>query len=277
MAGGFGEVAERLRRSTVQVRANRRSAGSGVVWNGGAVITNAHVAVSDNPTVELWDGQEITGRVLARDRRRDLAVVEISAPDLPVAQSADSAALCAGAVVIAIGNPLGFAGALTRGVVHAVGPVPGLGRQSWVQAGVQLAPGNSGGPLADAHGRVVGINTMIWRGLGLAVPANAVAEFLRRGAPARVELGVTVRPVAWNGSMGLVVLEVRPGGPAETASLILGDVLVGAEGSRFTSFDDLAAQLESGRDILHLEFLRGERSRVRSVTVRLPVNRTAAA
>jgi serine protease Do len=277
MASGFGEIAERLRRSTVVVRAGRSGLGSGVLWNGGTVITNAHVATTDQPVVELWDGRTVTGRLLARDRRRDLAVVEIGAPDLVTAPAGDSSLLRAGTLVLAIGNPLGFSGALTRGVVHAVGQVPGMGRQTWVQAGVQLAPGNSGGPLADAHGRVVGINTMLWRGLGLAVPSNAVAEFLRRGAPSRVELGVSIQPVEWNRGVGLVVLAVQQGSPAEAASLILGDVLVGAEGRRFTSPDDLLEQLESTLEILHLEFLRGERTTVRTVAVRLPIKRTAAA
>jgi serine protease Do len=139
-----------------------------------------------------------------------------------------------------------------------------------VQAGVQLAPGNSGGPLADVHGRVAGINTMIWRGIGLAVPSNAVTEFLLRGAPSRAELGVTVQAVNWNGGAGLLVTDVQAGSPAEAASLMLGDVLL-------TSFDELAEQLESGRELLHLQFLRGERSSVREVTVRLPVRRTVAA
>jgi len=93
-----------------------------------------------------------------------------------------------------VGNPLGFIGALTTGVVHALGPLRGVGRQAWVQAAVRLAPGNSGGPLANARGQVIGVNTMIaGGGLALAVPSNAVAEFLRRGAT-RPALGITVRP-----------------------------------------------------------------------------------
>jgi S1-C subfamily serine protease len=111
---------------------------------------------------------------------------------------------------------------------------------------------------------------MIWRGLGLAVPSNAVTTFLERGAPSRAELGVTVQAVDWNGGAGLLVTDVQSGSPAETASLMLGDVLL-------TSFDELAEQLESGSELLHLRFLRGERSRTREVTVRLPVRRTVAA
>ncbi len=280
MANEFGEVAERLRRSTVQVRSGRRGAGSGVIWDGsGTILTNAHVATSDHPAVELWDGRELPARVTFRDPRRDLAALEVAAPDLLPAEIGDSASLRPGALVIAIGNPLGFVGALTRGVVYGLGPVPGLGRQPWLQADVQLAPGNSGGPLADAQGRVVGINAMIWRGLGLSVPSNAVVEFLRRGSAAasRVELGIVVQAVTWNGRPGLLILEVRAGSPASDASLMLGDVLVGTDFGSFTSPDDLLDVLESGQELVHLEFVRGDRRAVRSVAVRLTARRQAAA
>jgi serine protease Do len=177
----FGEVAERLRRSTVQVSAGGRGAGSGVIWAAdGLIVTNAHVVRSDRPRVELWDGREFEAEVAASDTRRDLASIRIAAGGLPAATAGDSSALRPGELVLAVGNPFGFIGALTTGVVHALGPLRGLGRQTWVQAAVRLAPGNSGGPLADASGRVIGLNTMIAAGgLALAVPSNAVADFLR--------------------------------------------------------------------------------------------------
>ncbi len=156
---GFGEVAEQLRRSTVQVLSERRGAGSGVIWTeDGLIVTNAHVARSDRPRVELWDGRELEGEVTARDSRRDLAALRVAASALPAATAGDSGALRPGELVLAVGNPLGFIGALTTGVVHALGPLRGLGRQPWVQAAVRLAPGNSGGPLANALGRVIGLN-----------------------------------------------------------------------------------------------------------------------
>jgi serine protease Do len=168
-------------------------------------------------------------------------------------------------MVLAVGNPMGFIGALTTGVVHAQGPLRGLGRQSWVQAAVRLAPGNSGGPLADAQGRVIGINTMVVRGgLALAIPSNAVADFLRRGA--RPSLGVTVRPV----EVGLLVLEVAPGGSAAAASLLLGDVITGVNGRVIHNVDDLAEALDNASTgIVSLQFLRGDRKNHREVVVRL--------
>src|SRR5215475_8693942 len=110
--------------------------------------------------------------------RRDLAELKVGETGLPAATAGDSAAVRPGELVIAVGSPLGFAGALSTGVVHSIGPLPGMGRQSWIRAGVRLAPGNSGGPLANAQGQVIGINTAIDNGLGVAVPANAAVEFL---------------------------------------------------------------------------------------------------
>ncbi len=257
MTRDFGEVAERLRRSTVQVRTPGSGAGSGVIWSAdGLIVTNAHVVRSRRIDVELWNGRVFPAEIQAHDDRRDIASLRIAGGALPAAAAGDSAALRPGEVVIAVGNPLGFVGALTTGVVHAVGP-------RWVQAAVRLAPGNSGGPLADAQGRVIGLNTMIaYGGLALAVPSDAVSAFLKHGSGPR--LGVSIQPVA----TGLLIVEVVPKRPAETASLLLGDVLVGANGRRFQSADDLASAIDLG-GLLHLKFLRGGNPMERSVAVRL--------
>jgi serine protease Do len=180
MIAAFGEIAERLRRSTVQVSQGRRGQGSGVIWNpAGVIVTNAHVVQGDRSEVTLWDNRRYMAETLFRDDARDLAALRIHAPGLEPPSKGDSSRLSPGEIVIAVGNPMGFSGALTTGVVHGVGPVPGLTRRSFVQATVRLAPGNSGGPLADAQGRVIGINSMVaLGGLGLAVPVNAVRDFL---------------------------------------------------------------------------------------------------
>lgn len=271
---GFGEISERLRRSTVQIRDSRRARGigSGVIYgSGGSILTNAHVATGDRARVELWDGRELAARVTARDPRRDLAFLEVAESGLPAATFGDSARLRVGELVIAIGNPMGFAGALTTGIVHAVGPLPGLGRRPWVQADVRLAPGNSGGPLADAEGRVIGINTMIAGGLALAVPSNTVAEFHQRG-PQRAKLGVVLRPVPVRFKdeerLGLLLLEVLPQGPAAACSLMPGDILMSVNGRWFESPDDLADTLDESATV-RLAFLRGDRVRLRETTAAL--------
>lgn len=262
---GFGEIAERLRRSTAQVLLDEsRGAGSGVVWSSyGLILTNAHVARAASAAVELWDRTRFDARVVLRDPRRDLAALRIPAENLEAATPGDSAALRSGELVMAVGNPLGFAGALSTGVVHSVGPLPGMGRERWIRANVRLAPGNSGGPLANARGEVVGINTAIVNGMGVAVPVSTVMDFLTRGS--RPALGVTLRPHR----LGVEILEVERGGAAAASSLLAGDVLL-------HSLDDLSEALDSGNAIVSLRFLRGNRRQVREVAVRVPARAKAA-
>jgi serine protease Do len=277
---GFGEIAEQLRRSTVLVHAGGRGNGSGVIWSAdGTVVTNAHVARASQMRIQLWDGREFDAALVSRDTRRDLAELRISAANLPAAAVADSSQVRPGELAIAIGNPLGFVGALTTGVVHAVGPLRRWGSEPWVQADVRLAPGNSGGPLADARGRVIGINTMVAGRLALAVPSNAVTSFLASD-PIDAWLGVTVAPVqvprpgSRSKVFGLVLLEVEPDGPAANASLLAGDILLGTDEKSFASLDDLSKSLQgSGPRVLRLAFLRGDYERFRRVTVQLGAQR----
>jgi serine protease Do len=281
---GIGEVAERLRRATVQVRSGPggRGSGSGILWNhDGLIVTNSHVVHPPSTEVELWDGRRFPAELTARDQLRDLALLKIRAGALEPADPGDSDALRVGELVMAIGNPLGFVGALSTGVVHALGPVRGLGQRSWVQADIRLLPGNSGGPLADARGRVVGINTMIAGGLALSVPSNAVPRVLKGGGSNGM-LGVVIQPVRvpveGRPALGLLVLRVEPGSPAAAASLLIGDVLIGTGGRPFTSPDDLAQAIEDAAGgVLPLEFLRGDRRLRRTVAVRLARWRAEAA
>jgi len=281
---GFGEIAEQLRRSTVLVYAGERGNGSGVIWSAdGVIVTNAHVARAPQMRVQLWDGREFDAALVSRDTRRDLAELRIKAANLPAATAADSSQVRPGELAIAIGNPLGFVGALTTGVIQAVGPLDGslrrFGSEPWVQADVRLAPGNSGGPLADARGRVIGINTMVAGRLALAVPSNAVTNFLAAD-PIDAWLGVIVAPVRVPGpvnrakAFGLVLLEVEPDSPAANASLLPGDILLGTDEKSFNSLDDLSKSLQgSGPRLLPLAFLRGDYERFRRVTVQLGAQR----
>jgi serine protease Do len=251
------------------------------VWSEeGTIVTNAHVVGGGPTRVRLWDGREFAARVASRDVRRDLLALRIEASGLPAAAIADSSLVRPGQLVIAIGNPLGFIGALTTGVVHAVGPIPGVGSESWVQAGVRLAPGNSGGPLGDARGRVIGVNTMVAGRLGLAVPSNLVRDFLL-GEMADGWLGVTLRPIrvpreaggSRQGAFGLLLLEVRERSPAARASLLAGDILLGTDGGAFHAVEDLSRALAGkGPRLLRCEFLRGDYRNVRRVTVALGSN-----
>lgn len=270
----IGEIAEKLRRSTVMVQPGKHGNGSGVIWSSdGLIVTNAHVACTSRTEIRLWDGRSFRGEVEMRDPRRDLAAVRISQDDLPAVQPANSSKVRPGEIAIAIGNPLGFVGALTTGMVQAVGPLPGLGSRNWVQSDVRLAPGHSGGPLADAQGRVIGINTMVAGRLALAIPSNAVTSFLA-GESGKGWLGVTVQQVRLprgpKGVFGLVVLEVQPGSPAAVSSLLPGDILLGTEEAAFDSAEDLAQVLSGLKEsVVRLRFLRGDYSYVRRVSVRI--------
>jgi serine protease Do len=172
---------------------------------------------------------------------------------------------------VAVGNPLGFVGAVSSGVVHSIGTAPPIGGQTAIYADVRLAPGNSGGPLADYSGQVVGINTMVISGgLALAIPSRAVELFLKRDRSGS-SLGVVVRPVPLKDkTIGMMILEISRGGAAERASLLPGDVLVGANQSRFRTLEDLEAlTAQAPGSVVVVEFYRAGQRTLRRVALRL--------
>jgi serine protease Do len=183
--------------------------------------------------------------------------------------------LRAGTAVFAVGNPFGFVGAVSSGIIHAVGPLRFANGPRWdlhwIQADVRLAPGNSGGPLATFDGQVIGLNTMIISGgLSLAVPSRSVTAFLARSHDGPL-LGVTVRPIETRaGDLGLLILEIDPGSAAQAASLLPGDILRGANETKFRCAEDLEnALVNTAGDSILLDFQRGGNSSVRHVAVQL--------
>ncbi len=179
LADQLAAVAARLRRSTVQVRGRGAAAGSGsgIVWKPGVIVTNAHVATRGFTLVEPADGSVREARLVASDPRRDLAVLGVDTSGLALAEIAPGGTLRVGALVFAVGNPLGISGAVTAGIVHALSER--RRRAPLILADVRLLPGNSGGPLGDATGRVVGVNAMILRGLAAAIPSDVVERLVR--------------------------------------------------------------------------------------------------
>jgi serine protease Do len=172
-------LAAALRRVTVELTDTERAFGSGVVWEPDRVVTNAHVAAArPHVRVRRADGTGLDGSVLARDRDADLALLHVPGLGLPAAAVGPADELRVGSLLVAVGHPFGVRGALTAGIVHAVGKI-GRSERSWIIGDLRLGPGNSGGPLADALGRVVGINAMIVGGLALAIPASEVTRFVR--------------------------------------------------------------------------------------------------
>ena len=204
------------------------------------------------------------------DSRRDVALVEVSGLQSPPVSLTDSNHLKPGAPVFAVGNPLGFVGAVSSGVIHS-GTFflqQGAHRLNWICSDLRLAPGNSGGPLANFRGQVLGMNTMIASsGIALAVPSEALKRFLE-GKPERSSLGVVLRPVQCKDhGMGLLILNVIPNGGADLASLLPGDILISSNGQRFKSPSDLQRKILGAKDgILRLEFYRGNQTHLRKVT-----------
>jgi S1-C subfamily serine protease len=178
----------RVRASLVRITNGASGAGAGTIWNSeGLIVTNAHVVHQDRPRVTLPDGRTLEAGVAGYDAERDLALLSVKAHGLPTLPLGDARAVQPGEWVFAIGHPWGIAGAVTAGVVIGQGgdlPEMGGGRprrplREWLMASLVLRPGNSGGPLVDAAGRLVGVNTiMTGPEVGGAVPVHVVRAFL---------------------------------------------------------------------------------------------------
>ncbi|MBI2773383.1 MAG: trypsin-like peptidase domain-containing protein [Chloroflexi bacterium] len=277
-------VVERVAPSVVQV-ADGRGGGSGVVIApDGYVLTNAHVVErSDRAKVGLADGRSAEARIVGRDPASDLAVLRINAERLVAAELGDSDALRVGQLVIAIGNPLGFQSTVTTGVVSALGRSLNArdGRliENVIQTDAALNPGNSGGPLVDTHGRVVGINTAVLasaQGICFAIPASTAsvvaAALIRDGQVRRAHLGVSAAPTPIGRALaahlglavaeGVRVVEVAPGSPAERGGIRAGDILAFLGGSSLPTLSALQRVLTAeriGAALAAVVIRRGER------------------
>ncbi|HYB18209.1 MAG TPA: trypsin-like peptidase domain-containing protein [Streptosporangiaceae bacterium] len=256
-------VAARLTPKVASLRVPRRggageSLGSGVVFTGdGFLLTNAHVVGHANTgTASFADGTSAPFRVVGADPLSDLAVLRASGETPEPAELGEADQLVVGQLVVAVGNPLGLAGSVTAGVVSALGrSLPARGRviEDVIQTDAALNPGNSGGALADADGRVVGINTAVAGvGLGMAVPVNGttrriISALMADGRVRRAYLGLAMVPgpvpAAWRERLGrntgLLIAQVVGGGPAERAGLRAGDLLLTVAGKPVAVSQDL--------------------------------------
>ena len=290
-------AAERLIPSVASLRVTRQVGG----WSGagagsavaiepvGHLVTSAHVvAGSDRGTATFVDGAELEFEVVGRDPLSDLAVVRTKDGSPRPAPLGHAERLRVGQLVVAIGNPLGFAGTVTAGVVSALGRSLATrdGRASRlvenvIQTDAALNPGNSGGALADSRGRVVGINTAVAGvGLGLAVPIDAATRailehLIVHGRVRRAFLGIVggTRPLAPGSverigrSRGLEIVQLLEPGPASRAGLRVGDVVVELDGSPIEGVGDLQRRLVGdviGRSV-ELRFERGGEPRSVSI------------
>jgi S1-C subfamily serine protease len=287
------DVAERLAPSVANLRVMRRGRGGQVPAGAGSAValtpdgfllTSAHVVAGPGRTgrAAFVDGRELSFRVVGVDRLSDLAVLRADGNDLVPAILGEAEHLRVGQLVVAIGNPNGFAGSVTAGVVSALGrSLPArAGRtvryiDNVIQTDAALNPGNSGGALVDSSARVVGINTAVAGvGLGLAVPINAamrqvVGALMRDGRVRRAYIGIAGGPrplppharVRLDRKGGVEVVEVAPGSPAQRAGLRAEDLIVELGGRAIERVDDVQGLMTHetiGRP-MPVRVLRGDR------------------
>jgi serine protease Do len=287
-------VAERLTPSVANLRVSRRVRGGRRLDGGGSAVvitpdgftlTSAHVIErTDSGRASFVDGRELEFEVVGSDPMSDLALLRVDARDLRPAELGDAERLRVGQLVVAIGNPHGFTGSVTAGVVSALGrslPTRSGANvrvvDNVIQTDAALNPGNSGGALADGRGRVVGINTAVAGvGLGLAVPINAatrriVGALMAEGRFRRAYLGIAggPRPLPprlareLGRKSGVEIAQVVEGGPADLAGMRAEDLIVELEGTPIEGMDDLQRVVVSeviGRAV-RAKVVRGGRER----------------
>jgi serine protease Do len=260
--GTIIRVAQQVSPAVVLVEREGAS-GSGVIARrDGVVLTNAHVVGNARQVfLTLADGRRLPARVLGRDPSVDVAVVQANIQNAPVAPIGDSDRLVVGQTAVAIGNPLGFERTVTTGVISALNrALRGSTLDQLIQTDAAISPGNSGGPLLDSRGRVVGINTAVIRvegaeGLGFAIPINLARDIaeqlLTTGRIRRAYLGVQLAdltpPVAERFGIpvreGALVGPVEPGSPADRAGLRPNDIVVRANDAAVRQTGDLRRAL----------------------------------
>lgn len=287
LSSKISEMLDSARAGVVVVEGEGQGAGAGVIWRAdGGILTNYHVVAhaAQGMRVTLRDGRTFPATVTGTNPALDLAMVRVEAGDLSAAMVGDSSKLRIGEPVWAIGHPWGQQWIVTGGIVSAIGSFKVRGTEKtvpFIRTDVRLRPGNSGGPLMNALGHVVGLNAMILGGdQAVAIPSHAAAEWLAGQPTRRVRLGVGVRPIQIEPSLsqaagvgqaiGLLVVKVDQGSLAEQSSVMVGDVLLDVAGTPVTDGDDLVNELarNSARELIPLKLIRGGQVRAVSVAVR---------
>jgi len=272
----------------------RRGTGSGVIISpDGYILTNNHVAgAADDIRVKLSDGREFKARRIGVDSETDLAVVKVEAQNLPFARLGDSSKLEQGEWVVALGSPFGLDQTMTAGIVSAIGRQLGGTYDNYIQTDASISPGNSGGPLVNMNGEVVGINTMIYtrsggsEGIGFSIPSNMAKkvqeQLLTSGRVSRGYLGVNLQPMAPTTAIpsgpegasagavaGAMVGDLNADGPAARSGLRNGDVIVEFDGKPVKSpkqLTEIVADTPVGKTV-KMKFVREGRAQTTSITL----------
>lgn len=288
LSNDLAAVVEAAGPSLVRVEGRRRLPASGIVWAADGVVVTAHHVLrqDENIGLGLSDGSTVTASLVGRDPTTDLAVIRAEGTELIPPTWAEPEELKVGHLVLALGRP-GQTVQATLGIVSALSrngwrtPVGGQ-LDRYLQTDVVMYPGFSGGPLVNAAGQVVGLNSSaLLRGVSLTVPAptvrRVVETLLAHGRVQRGYLGVSTQPVRLPAAMagqlgqetGLLLVGVEPDSPADKSGLLLGDTIVALAGSPVRHHDDLLAQLSSDRvnATLTVRLIRGGQLEEISLTV----------
>ena len=276
----------------------KKGLGSGfIVTKNGFIVTNNHViSRAEDIQVVLYDGSRYTAEIVGQDIKTDLAVLKIKPEKkLKPVVFGDSDGLRIGDWVMAIGNPFGLGYTVTVGIVSAKGRSLGLGAyDDFIQTDASLNPGNSGGPLFNLRGEVVGVNTAIaarGQGIGFSIPANmakgVISQLMETGKVVRGWLGVIIQPITQEiaesigheGTDGALISDISPGSPAEKAGLRRGDVVVEFDGEpikEFTSLSKLVGMKAPGTSSKITVLRDGKRKDISVVLGNMPDEQTAA-
>jgi S1-C subfamily serine protease len=260
----FAALVEVVSKSVVRVDARHRMAGTGIVWSADGIIVTADHVVEREEGIEIMlpDGNRVKAELVGRDPSTDVAVLRVdkgavTAP-LQTANWLEPAQLKAGHLAFAVGKPWDNTPVVSGGLISAVGiGLRGQGRNGFVQSDVVMLPGFSGGPLVDASGRIIGMNSsVLGRGVSLAIQVETmrrvVNDLLKEGRVKRPYLGVGLQNVPLAESLskkvggqerGLMVLTLESGGPAEQSSLLPGDILIAIDDAQLQSVEDLQKHL----------------------------------
>jgi putative serine protease PepD len=295
----IGDVYDRANPSVVEITVATQASAAGPVGSGssqaqgsgfvydtsGHVVTNAHVVDgAQSVKVRFSNGKTYGATVVGVDASTDLAVLKVDAPEsaLHALELADSSQVAVGDVVVAIGSPFGLENSVTAGIVSALGrsmQAPnGYTINGAIQTDAAINHGNSGGPLLDLDGKVIGVNAQIESesggsdGVGFAIPSNTVKSIVTRilqdGSVQHAYLGVAVTEPS-DGTSGAQLAEVRSGGPAEGAGLQVGDVVTAVDGDAVSSAADLQSAIDAHRpgDRVIIDYLRNGSHRTVTVTL----------
>lgn len=279
LSQSLADIVERVKGAVVSVNAGRRFSPSGIHWRNGIIVTSDEsLHNSEEITVTLSGGKTVAAKLLGRDSSTDVAVFQIDNPDIPVASIGDATSLKVGHLV------LGMALSREGDIKAAMGTISvasgawksmsGGNIDRFIRPDITLYPGFAGGPLVDANGDVVGMNTSGRRGTALTIPSSTVNrvvdQLVAKGRIARGYLGVGMQPVRLpknlqatlnlTGDGGVIVVNVEPNAPAEQAGILLGDILITFDGARVQDTSEVLAYLNQGQSVnkaVSVQVIRG--------------------